>query len=50
MLCEITGLKKMFRYRAAIFTKTGELIIGDRGKYWPKDYHSLDIISGRRNH
>ena len=49
-LSKITGLNKRFRYRAAVFTKTGDLILGDRGKYWPKDYHSLKIISGARNH
>jgi len=49
-LSEITGLNKMFRYRAAIFTKTGDLVLGDRGKYWPKNYHSLKILSGRVNH
>jgi hypothetical protein len=56
-LCEMTGLRKSFRYRAAIFnpknalgTKTGDLILGYRGKYWPKDYYRLNVLSGRRNH
>jgi len=45
-LCSITGLNKRFRYRAAEFTKTGQLILGDRGKYWPKNHHALKILSG----
>jgi|TARA_R100000027_G_scaffold28731_1_gene20840 hypothetical protein len=56
-LCKITGLKKNFRYRAAYFnpkdalgTRIGELLIGDRGKYWPKNYYRLNVISGRVNH
>ena len=56
-LCEMTGLRKSFRYRAAIFnpkdalgTRTGELILGYRGKYWPKNYYRFNVISGRANH
>ena len=56
-LCELTGLKKSFRYRAAIFnpkdalgTKIGDFILGHRGKYWPRDYYRLNVLSGRRNH
>tara|TARA_B100000902_G_C26599568_1_gene569809 strand:- start:197 stop:559 length:363 start_codon:yes stop_codon:yes gene_type:complete len=45
-LCSITGLNKRFRYRAAEFTKTGQLILGDRDKYWPKNHHALKILSG----
>ena len=45
-LCKITGLNKRMRYRAAIFTKTGQLILGDRSKYWPKNHHALKILSG----
>lgn len=49
-LCDITGMRKDMRYRAAIHTKTGELVLGDRRGYWEKDYWALDVLSGRKNH
>ena len=45
-LSKMTGLSKVIRYRAAIMKKTGQLILGDRSKYFTKNDPVLDIISG----
>ena len=42
-LSQVTGLNKRFRYRAAVFTRTGEIVFGDRSKYWPKNDPVLKI-------
>jgi len=45
-LSVITGLNKTMRYRAARLKETGQLILGDRSKYFTKNDPVLDVISG----
>ena len=45
-LCEITGLSKRMRYRAAREKRTNQIILGDRSKYYTKNDPVLEVLSG----
>tara|TARA_B100000945_G_scaffold229164_1_gene185752 strand:+ start:1740 stop:2561 length:822 start_codon:yes stop_codon:yes gene_type:complete len=45
-LCEITGLSKRMRYRAAREKRTNQIILGDRSKYFTKNDPVLEVLSG----
>ena len=46
ILSKITGLSKSMRYRAARLKSTGQLILGDRSKYFIKNDPVLEVLSG----